>query len=430
MWPLSPAFPECLPYFFTTATHESLQTTLSISLPLVPQQQSVLSPQPSQSASLTPAPQQHTVISPQASLSASLTPVPQQQQLMHSLQPSSSASLTSDPQQRSALASSKASLHPVPRQQSMHIFKPSQSPFLTPTPQQLSGFFSQAPFGVAHPPVPQQQSMHILQPSPSASLTPAPQQLSGVSPQASLSVDIPPVPEQQSAHSLESSLSATLTSVPPHQLSQLPSTGPPVPQQYSINFPEPHQPQSFHTSQHQFIQPSTLPPSLTRRQDDICINDLLSDDYNWKNSSDSDYLTSGSFSELEASGSSSSTVAAAIHLQVVVEVLYGSPFSTPPKLSPMEIVMKNNPGTDIASLRVLTTALARDAIFGREELATSSRRNTGMLSNEKLTYYIKTLVQSRVPNKSAVEFEHIWSLCSSSLSKSCQTLHSNAKMKL
>lgn len=55
------------------------------------------------------------------------------------------------------------------------------------------------------------------------------------------------------------------------------------------------------------------------------------------------------------------------------------PFSTPPKLHSVEYVMKSQSGTDVASLRLLTTALARDAIFGREELtkkSLSGRKNT------------------------------------------------------
>ena len=72
------------------------------------------------------------------------------------------------------------------------------------------------------------------------------------------------------------------------------------------------------------------------------------------------------------------------------------PFSTPPKLLPVEYVMNNNPGSDLASLRLLTTTLARDAIFGREERANKSlsgRKNTGVLAQEKLDY-MKTLVKS------------------------------------
>lgn len=63
--------------------------------------------------------------------------------------------------------------------------------------------------------------------------------------------------------------------------------------------------------------------------------------------------------------------------------------------------MKNFPGKDVASLRALTVALARDAIFGRESLSKcslSGRKGTGILSKEKIQY-IKQLVHSRVPNK-------------------------------
>ena len=71
------------------------------------------------------------------------------------------------------------------------------------------------------------------------------------------------------------------------------------------------------------------------------------------------------------------------------------PFATPPKLQPVEQVMNNYSGCDVASLRTLTTALARDAIFGREELSRSSlsgRKNTDILSLVKQEY-IKTLVK-------------------------------------
>ena len=85
------------------------------------------------------------------------------------------------------------------------------------------------------------------------------------------------------------------------------------------------------------------------------------------------------------------------------------PFSTPPKLQPVEKVFNNHPGSDVASLRTLTLALAREAIFGREELtkcSLSGRKNSGtlLLNTEKMDY-IKSLVQSRVPNKSQIEFE-------------------------
>lgn len=105
------------------------------------------------------------------------------------------------------------------------------------------------------------------------------------------------------------------------------------------------------------------------------------------------------------------------------------PFSTPPKLKPIERVMRDNPGKDVTTLRNLTTALAREAIFGRDDLAQKSlsgRKNTGILDEEKLSY-IKTLVRSRVPEMSKTEFEATWKMCRASLSKSCQTLRARKK---
>lgn len=107
------------------------------------------------------------------------------------------------------------------------------------------------------------------------------------------------------------------------------------------------------------------------------------------------------------------------------------PFSTPPKLRPVDEVIRDHPGSDVSVLRELTTALAREAIFGREELSKcslSGRKNTISLNKRKLEY-IKSVVRSRIPNKSGVEFELIWKLCRSSLSKSCQTIRTNAKKK-
>ena len=112
-------------------------------------------------------------------------------------------------------------------------------------------------------------------------------------------------------------------------------------------------------------------------------------------------------------------------------VIQKPPFDTPPKLLPVERVMMDYPGTDVASLRWLTTALAWDAIFGREALCRSSlsgKNNTGCLEKHKLDY-IKAVVKSRVPNMPEVAFEGIWSKCRASLSKSCQTLHTTAKKK-
>lgn len=120
-------------------------------------------------------------------------------------------------------------------------------------------------------------------------------------------------------------------------------------------------------------------------------------------------------------------------LQVPSKSIPPPPFSTPPKLRTVEQVMHNYSGTDLAALRKLTTALAREAIFGREALAKRSlsgrSKDSEQLDPQKLDY-IKTLVHSRVPNKSDVDFEETWKLCRSSLSKSCQTLRNSVKKKI
>lgn len=136
-------------------------------------------------------------------------------------------------------------------------------------------------------------------------------------------------------------------------------------------------------------------------------------------------------SSREPSSSRSVSVSSPAPQPQVNSMIPPPPFKTPPKLQSVEQVMNNYTGTDVASLRILATALAKEAIFGREEMSKASlsgRKGTGTLSQEKLDY-IKTLVKSRVSHKPAVEFEHIWSLCRSSLSKSCQALR-HAKRKL
>ena len=107
-------------------------------------------------------------------------------------------------------------------------------------------------------------------------------------------------------------------------------------------------------------------------------------------------------------------------------------FSTPPKLVPVEVVMKDYPESDVAMLQRLTTALAQEAIFGKEEMCRSNlsgRNNTGELNRKKLDY-IKTILKSCVPNMSEVHFEAIWKECRGSLSKSCQTLRVAARKKI
>ena len=101
------------------------------------------------------------------------------------------------------------------------------------------------------------------------------------------------------------------------------------------------------------------------------------------------------------------------------------------KLKSVEQVMRENTGTDTLSLRKLATALAREAIFGRKEMTSKSlsgRYSTEELDKKKVNY-IKSLVHSRIPNKSEIEFESIWKQCRGSISKSCQTLRNSEKKK-
>ena len=82
--------------------------------------------------------------------------------------------------------------------------------------------------------------------------------------------------------------------------------------------------------------------------------------------------------------------------ELVPASLLPPPFTTPPKLLPVDEVMQDYPGNDIFTLQRLTTALARDAIFGKQ-----------------------ALVRSQVPTMSDVTFEAIWAKCCCSLSKFC-----------
>ena len=108
------------------------------------------------------------------------------------------------------------------------------------------------------------------------------------------------------------------------------------------------------------------------------------------------------------------------------------PFETPPRLKPVEQVMKDHPGKDVASLRLLAVRLARDAIFGRVEWAKTSLSGRGPLgrANQKKLNYIRSLVESRIPDKPKIEYDYLWNLCRISLSKSAQALKTNARKKL
>lgn len=108
------------------------------------------------------------------------------------------------------------------------------------------------------------------------------------------------------------------------------------------------------------------------------------------------------------------------------------PFKTPPKLRAIKDVLGDHPGTGIAHLRNLAISLAKDAMFGKEEMvrcSLSGRKSTMALDEKKLKY-IKTIIKSRVPRMSETEFDHLWILCRNSISKSCQGLRVKSRRKL
>lgn len=122
-----------------------------------------------------------------------------------------------------------------------------------------------------------------------------------------------------------------------------------------------------------------------------------------------------------------------IQSQQQAPVIPQPPFSTPPKLLPVEKILEENPGKGETQLRQLTTALARDGVFGREALekcSLSGRKRTDTLDPKKVDY-IRSVIRSRVPEMSDVLFECLWTKCRQSLSKSCQALRTKArKLKL
>ena len=75
-----------------------------------------------------------------------------------------------------------------------------------------------------------------------------------------------------------------------------------------------------------------------------------------------------------------------IHSQQQAPVIPQPPFSTPPKLLPVERILEENPGKGETQLRQLTTALAREGVFGREALekcSLSGRKRTDTLDPKK-----------------------------------------------
>ena len=106
------------------------------------------------------------------------------------------------------------------------------------------------------------------------------------------------------------------------------------------------------------------------------------------------------------------------------EVVPKPPFSILPGLKPVNQVLSEVRGTSDDALIKLAIALAKQSIFGKEEMERGSLSGRGDLLalDEQKVNYIKEVVRSRVP-RSEVDFEAsaVWKSCRQSLSKVCQS---------
>ena len=146
--------------------------------------------------------------------------------------------------------------------------------------------------------------------------------------------------------------------------------------------------------------------------DDIELLDIWkqSSNSNYQSSSDNETMlsTTPAVDSLQLSGSSDTYTTSAGNVNV-----QPSPFSTSPKLRPIKEVLGDHPGSSVANIRNLALSLAREAIFGKEEMikcSLSGRKNTTTVDEKKLDY-IKTVVRSRVRNMTQNQFNCIWGLC-------------------
>ena len=436
----------------STITPRQLQQTSTIT-PQQQEQSSALNPQQQQTSTITPQQQQTSTITPQTS-----TIAPQQQQtsmiipqqvekisMISPKQVQQTSTITPQLQQTSTI---------IPQQQQTSTTTPQQQQTSTIIPQQVEKI------SMISPQLVQQTSMISAQRKQHSSLT-SPQQEQQASQQQPFTVTTPNQQQQACLTSPQLPSNQVLTTLP-HQT----SIQHPVPQQQSSSAlslfqSESQPPDSFQQS---LSQPSLQQPPKSNLTEDLIVLDetyqpqksryssavTLTDEF-YNTFDDSDYLSTwegftsddavseiqptptsryeaalGSSAEVKSPFSTPQRSPAPIANSMTIPP---PPFKTPPKLRQVEEVMGDHGGTDIASLRNLTTALAREAIFGKEELAKKSlsgRRNTGILDKEKLGY-IKTLVKSRVPGMTQVEFEHAWTLCRGSLSKSCQALRVSSK---
>ena len=114
----------------------------------------------------------------------------------------------------------------------------------------------------------------------------------------------------------------------------------------------------------------------------------------WQSTSSSAYPSSenDSTSISTSESTSISTISPASNSSLVQP-----PFTTPPKLKPIEQVLADNPGNSVAKLRNLALSLARDAIFGRNEmskLSLSGQKNTCCFDGKNGIYKNSCQIQS------------------------------------
>ena len=85
---------------------------------------------------------------------------------------------------------------------------------------------------------------------------------------------------------------------------------------------------------------------------------------------------------------------------------------TPPILKPVEKVMNDQTGNDVATLREVVIALARDAVFGREELIVAGKTQEASIERNWII-----LKQYCTPDSQTCcrYFEQIWTLCRQSM---------------
>ena len=145
----------------------------------------------------------------------------------------------------------------------------------------------------------------------------------------------------------------------------------------NYDLPAANQQLDFSTGNTASGQRFVVPPSTNYQgQSDTDSHNPNASYLEWSSIDDSDYLSSTSYEPASTSRSESELPGPRRNLIPNPSKcnIPKPPFSTPPKLEPVEQVMNDNPGSDVASLRNLTISLAKNAIFGREQLCKCSLR--------------------------------------------------------